>query len=344
MDPVGIGIIGSGYMARTYAQVLAQHARGATLRAVAVGRRAAGLAEEYRVAYAESLEALLARDDVAAVILATPEQFRLPQVRAAAAAGKHILSEKPLAPTVADAQAMRAAAAAAGVNLMVCHTARYRGTFARAHALVADGTVGRVRQMRSYAMGTLADFRAFVDEKPWIADPAGGGFFFDQAVHNFDFMRYLTGSEARQVFAFVTTQSDAPWPGMSVMAQVGFANGAMAQLNLCFELPDCLFPEQTFRFEVVAEHGLLDFDMYTSVRLGQRGAWTTVWSQPSFDFVNDPNSPIRLEAHAAMLQEFIDSVRERRRPAITADDGIAAVALCEACLRSARTGAVVHLE
>ena len=207
----------------------------------------------------------------------------------------------------------------------------------------ADGTVGRVRQIRSYAMGTLADFRAFVDEKPWIADPAGGGFFFDQAVHNFDFMRHLTGSEARQVFAFVTTQSDAPWPGMSVMAQVGFADGTMAQLNLCFELPDCLVPEQTFRFEVVAEHGMLDFDMYTSVRLGQRGTWTTVWSQPSFDFVNDPNSPIRLEAHAAMLQEFIDSVRERRRPAITADDGIAAVALCEACLRSARTGAVVHL-
>ena len=343
MERVRIGIVGSGYMGRTYAEVLARHTRGAELKAIAVGRRAYALAAEYGVAAEASIEALVARPDIDAVILATPEQIRLGQVRAAATAGKHILSEKPLAPSVADAQAMLAACNAAGVTLMVCHTARYRGTFARAQALVADGTLGKVRQIRTYAMGTLQDFVDFVGVKPWIVEPTGGGFFYDQAVHNFDFMRWITGSEAQQVCAFVTTQSDTPWPGMSVMAQVRYTNGAMAQLNLCFELPGAEFPEHAFRFQIVGERGLLDFDMYTSLRLGRNGGWETVWEQPKFDFVKEPNSPIRLAAHAAMVQEYIDSLRERRRPAITGEDGLAAIETCEACMRSSETGQMIVL-
>ncbi len=73
---------------------------------------------------------------------------------------------------------------------------------------------------------------------------------------------------------------------MAIMAQLRYASGAMAQMNLCFELPDAEFPEHTTRFQVVGEQGLLDLDMYTSVRLGQRRTWETIWEQPVIDFVN----------------------------------------------------------
>jgi predicted dehydrogenase len=343
METVRIGIVGSGFMGRTYAEVLDKHTRGAELVAVAVGRRAAQLAAEYGIAHEPTVEALVARPDVDAVILATPEQIRLEQVRAAAAAGKHVLSEKPFAPDVAQADQMIAACRAAGVTLMVCQTARYRGTLARAKQLVDAGRIGKVLQIRTYAMGMRQDFADFVELKPWIVEPTGGSFFYDQAVHNFDYMRWLTGSEARQVFAYVTTQTGMPWPGMTIMAQVLYESGAMAQMNLCFELPEAEFPEHTTRFQIVGEQGLLDLDMYTSLRLGQRRAWETVWEQPPIDFVNDPNSPIRLEAHAAMVQEFLNSLLEERAPAITGADGRAAVETCEACMISARTGQAVSL-
>lgn len=343
MDTVRIGIVGSGFMGRTYAEVLARHVRGARLAAVAVGRRASQLAADYGIAAEPTIEALVARPDIDAVILATPEQIRLPQVRAAAAAGKHVLSEKPLAPDVAQADQMIAACRAAGVTLMVCQTARYRGTLAHAKQLVDAGEIGKVLQIRSYAMGTRQDFADFVQLKPWIVEPTGGSFFYDQAVHNFDFMRWLTGSEVRQVFAYVVTQTDLPWPGMSIMAQLRYASGALAQLNLCFELPDAEFPEHTTRFQVVGAAGLLDLDMYTNVRLGRNRTWRTIWEQPAIDYVNEPNSPIRLAAHAAMVQEFISSLLEGRAPAIRGEDGRAAVETCEACIISARTGQAVSL-
>lgn len=343
MDTVRVGIVGSGFMGRTYAEVLARHVRGARLVAVALGRRAGQLAADYGVVAEPTIEELVARPDIDALILATPEQIRLPQVITAARAGKHVLSEKPLAPDVAQADQMIAACRTAGVTLMVCQTARYRGTLARAKQLVDQGRIGKVLQIRSYAMGTRQDFADFVKLKPWIVDPAGGSFFYDQAVHNFDFMRWLIGSEVEQVFAYVTTQTGMAWPGMTIMAQLRYTGGALAQLNLCFELPDAEFPEHTTRFQIVGEQGLLDLDMYTSLRLGQQRTWQTIWQQPAIDYVNEPNSPIRLAAHAAMVQEFIDSLREGRAPAICGEDGRAAVETCEACMISARTGQAVRL-
>jgi predicted dehydrogenase len=343
METVRVGVVGSGFMGRTYAEVLDKHARGAELVAVAVGRRAPDLASDYGIACEASIEALTARPDIDAVILATPEAIRLDQVRVAAAAGKHILSEKPLAPDVAQADQMIAACREAGVTLMVCQTARYRGTLWRAKQLVDEGRIGKVRQIRTYAMGTLQDYTEFVGLKPWIADPEGGGFIYDQAVHNFDFMRWLTGSEVVQVFAYVATQSDVPWPGMTMMAQIRYASGAMAQVNLCFELPGTDFPEHTTRFQIIGEKGLLDLDMVTNLRLGMNGTWEVLWEQPPIDFVNEPNSPIRLEAHAAMVQEFLDSLLQGRAPAIPGEDGRAAIETCEACMLSARIGQAVTL-
>src|SRR5215217_2969303 len=102
MEVVGIGVIGAGFMGLTYSEALARHVRGARLAGIAGGSRAAGLAAEYAVPGGPSVDALLASDDVQAVILATPDQDRLALTLRAAAAGKHVLAEKPMASTVAD--------------------------------------------------------------------------------------------------------------------------------------------------------------------------------------------------------------------------------------------------
>ena len=97
MRTVGIGMIGSGFMGLTYAEVVARHVAGARLAAVAGGRRAKDLAAEYGVAAESSIAALLARDDVDAVSICLPDRLHTGVAVMAAEAGKAILLEKPLA-------------------------------------------------------------------------------------------------------------------------------------------------------------------------------------------------------------------------------------------------------
>src|SRR5438105_1674813 len=115
MPPIGIGMVGSGFMGLTYSEAITRHVTGAKLVAVAGGTRAAKLAADYGVAAEPSVAALLARPDVDAVVLATPDQVHKDLAVQAAAAGKHVLVEKPMAPTVADCDAIIDACRKAGV-------------------------------------------------------------------------------------------------------------------------------------------------------------------------------------------------------------------------------------
>jgi len=94
--------------------------------AITGGRRAEQLAADYSVPADTSVDALLARDEVQAVVLATPDLDRLDLTRKAAAAGKHVLAEKPMAPTVAECDQIISVCAAAQVNLAVVKTERFR--------------------------------------------------------------------------------------------------------------------------------------------------------------------------------------------------------------------------
>ena len=119
------GILGSGFMGRTHAEAI-RHLPNASLSAVACGRRAEQLASEYGAALCASAEELIARDDVDAVIVATPQFVHAEQALAAAAAGKHLFIEKPMATTVADCDAILAACAAGDLSLSVGYQQRYR--------------------------------------------------------------------------------------------------------------------------------------------------------------------------------------------------------------------------
>ncbi len=100
--PIGFGIIGSGNMARVYADALATQVTGGRLTAIALGTRAESLASEFGVATEPSAESLAARPDVDVVVIATPHSTHLPLALEVAAAGKHVYLEKPMALDVAE--------------------------------------------------------------------------------------------------------------------------------------------------------------------------------------------------------------------------------------------------
>lgn len=343
MQTIGVGMIGSGFMGLTYCEVVARHAIGCRLVAITGGRRATKLAEDYGVSAEPTIQALLARDDIQAVVLATPDQNRLELTNLAAAAGKHVLAEKPMAPTVAECDQMIASCAAAKVNLAVVKTERYRKITQKAKELIDNGTLGPLQMLRTVSAFPLPLARQLIDERKWLTDPRGGGLFMGMASHNTDFLRWLTGRNAVKVFAQCTTFSDLPGPPLSIMAQIVFEGNIMAQLWITAELPSPSLPSSEVRFQVFGRDAMLDLENFEYLDVGQGEKWERVYTPERFDYLKEPKSPIRLYPHIGVIQEFIDSIRQQRPSRVGGAEGRAAVELCEACLLSAKSGEAVSL-
>lgn len=334
-NSIGIGMIGAGYMALTYAEALARYVRGARLTAVAGGTRAPGLAASYGATAAPSIAALLERSDVDAVIIVTPDQHHCEQALLAAAAGKHVLVEKPMAPSVAQCDAMIAACRAAGVQLAVVKTERYRRVTIRAKQLIDEGRIGPIQMLRTISCFPEALGREILESRPWYTDPAGGGLFMSMASHNADMLLWLTGLRAQQVFAQVNTFGSSGVPAQSVMAQIVFEQGVMGHLWISAEMPAPSLPSSEVRFQVVGRRGIIDFEDYEFLDLGADDRWERLLTPERFDYLRDPTSPIRLEPHIGVVQGFVDGIHAQRPPDVPGEAGRAAVAICEACLRSA---------
>jgi len=343
MQTIGVGMIGSGFMGLTYSEVIARHAQGCQLVAIAGGRRAAQLATDYGASLETSVDALLARDDIHAVVLATPDVNRLELTLKAAAAGKHVLAEKPMAPTVAECDQMIAACSVAGVNLAVVKTERFRKITQKAKQLIDDGILGPLQMLRTVSAFPLPLARQLFDERAWMADPRGGGLFMGMASHNTDFLRWLTGRNAVKVFAQATTYSDIAGPPLSVMAQIVFEGNIMAQMWITAELPNPSLPSSEVRFQVFGRDAMFDLENFEYLDVGKGDKWERVYTPERFDYLKEPKSPIRLYPHIGVIQEFIDSIREERPPRVGGVEGRAAVEICEACLISATTGEAVSL-
>src|SRR3990170_1244906 len=230
MQTVGVGMIGSGFMGLTYSAAITGFVKGAKLVAVAGGRRVPEIAAEFHVPAESSIESLLSRKDVDAVVLATPDQHRVELTRKAAVAGKHVLVEKPMAPTVAECDAMIAACNVAKVNLGVVQTERFRRITRKAKQLIDEGAIGPVWMMRTISCFPITLTRELYETRQWMLDPHSGGLFMGIASHNADFLQWISGANATQVFAQVNTFSDVPAPAQSVMAQIVFENGIMAHM------------------------------------------------------------------------------------------------------------------
>ena len=96
-------------------------------------------------------------------------------------------------------------------------------------------------------------------------------------------------------------------------------------------------------FQVFGRDAMLDFENFEYLDVGKGEKWERVYTPERFDYLKEPKSPIRLFPHIGVIQEFIDSILEKRPPKVGGAEGRAAVELCEACLISAQTGQPVTL-
>lgn len=339
MTELRIALLGSGYMGRTYAECISKHNSRARLVAVSGGTRAPGLAADYGADYVADYAALLERADVDAVLVATPHVNHLEQVIQAAQQGKHVLCEKPLATSVSDCTRMIDLCHQAGVMLQVIQTLRFRGVPARAKQLIDAGAIGKVWMIRGQTL-----VRTYIiDKSSWAAQPENGGAFLDMGVHNFDIMRFWTGSEVQRVFSQITTFGAVDAPGMSAMTQLTMTNGVTVQQWMSFEVPTKYMTQSQHIYHILGEEGMIEVDGYGKLILAKGDTVETVWEQPAIDFVNRPLDPVRLEAFYTQTQAFVDDVLDGRPATVPGEEGRAAVAIVEAAQQSAQTGQVVEL-
>jgi len=128
------------------------------------------------------------------------------------------------------------------------------------------------------------------------------------------------------------------------MAVLGLRNGGMANVWVSWAIPSPNFPHSGFSARVVGESGILDLDAYGTLRLGRDGSWAVIAEQAPIDFRGKGMlDPVRMEAYGAQAREFVASIRERRRPSVTGEDGRAAVEVALAAYRSAKEQRTVIL-
>lgn len=339
MTNLRIALLGSGYMGRTYAECISKYNSRAELAAVSGGTRAPGLAADYDVDYVPTYEALLARSDVDAVLIATPHINHLEQVTQAAQAGKHVLVEKPMATSVVDCTTMIDACRQAGVMLQVIQTLRFRGVPARAKQLIQAGAIGQLWMIRGQTL-----VRTYIiDKSSWAAAPENGGAFLDMGVHNFDIMRFWSEAEVRRVYSHIQTYGTVDAPGMSAMTQLTMRNGVAVQQWMSFEVSTSYMTGSQHIYHILGSEGMIEVDGYGKLLLAKGDQVETVWEQPQIDFVNRPLDPARLEAFYTQTQAFVDDVLDNRPPTVSGEEGRAAVAIVEAARESARTGQALEM-
>ena len=257
---------------------------------------------------------LLARDDVEAVIVTSPNAEHREHVVAAARAKKHVLCEKPIATTRADGLAMVAACREHGVKFQTAFPVRFGAPAATLRRLVREGAVGTPLAIKATNPGRYPG--------GWFGDPAlaGGGAVMDHTVHVADLLRWIFEAEISRVYAEIDTRLHR---GLAVddvaTLLLTLSNGLIASLDPSWSRPATWPTWGGLTMEVVGDRGVIAMDAFSQhlQLVEDRGR--------SHVFV-----PWAEGGDLPMIRGFFDAVRDNADPPVTGEDGLRAmeVALC----------------
>jgi len=335
---IGVGLIGSGFIAHTYAEAL-QDARNAEITANYSRNpaRAGALAERWGIPRQyDDIAALCADPAVDLVVIALPNEAHLAATRIAAAAGKGIVCTKPLARTGDEAEAMLRIVRDAGAWHGYAESSVFSPNIAKAHQMVAAGAIGDLLTMRAREAHSGPHAPHF-----WDAVTAGGGALLDMGCHTIESARHFFGKDNRvtEVFAWGATlaHGDKTTGEDTAVALLKFERGQLATVESSWIEKGGM----QLRHEFVGSAGRLVTD--TSA--------TPVWGfieNPAGYLVEKADSetgwvfPVPEEARAygfsQEMRHFVDCFADKTVPAETFADGLVVNRVLDACYESMRSG------
>jgi predicted dehydrogenase len=256
--------------------------------------------------------------DIDAVMICTHHDSHTPLALAAAAAGKHILLEKPMALTADECSQITRAAETAGVTLAVDYKFRFAPSVMKVKELIEKPLV---------TVGQLTG--EITPDHSWTNDPViGGGLILGHACHTLDMVYYLNGSEPVQVYAeSIPEKPNDPSDIQGAVATLRFANGAIASLIMS-EAGENPYMSKWFTEVFDGVRTAVFHHHYQQVEIS--GAEPT--------HVESSGDPHAIGTHAFM-ENFIHAIRTGSEPAITAKDGLRATLIANRIVDSLRSGA-----
>ena len=313
-------VVGCG-TAATNLHLPALRAAGAEVSVFASRTRASAEAARDRWgrgAVVDYWEDAVTRDDVDAVVVATPNAAHVEVTVMAATAGKHVLVDKPMACTTAEVDEMIDAARGSGVTLVPFHNTRFAAPFVAAHEVVASGRLGAVTGFRA-AFGHAGP-QVWAPQATWFFDRnvSGGGCLIDLGVHIIDVVRYVTGDEIVAVSGMVNGTAGDVETDAQLLARLD--GGAIGSIHASWSSNSGSDQQLT----IVGTQGTLHLDTRTPLTLSPAAGERERVALP--------------ETTGTPLAELLAAIRGDRAPSVTAADGRAAVAVDEAAYRSAREG------
>jgi predicted dehydrogenase len=274
----------------------------------------------------DSLDELLATVDY--IDVATPTFTHHALVKRALEAGKHVISEKPLARTDAEADELSALAHQLGLQLYPAHVVRFFPEYVLLHDAVVDGQLGDLAVLRFSRSG------AFPTRTPWFADRAlSGGIIMDQMIHDIDIARWVAGPVTR-VSAVSSRAGDETAPVEAAHVLLTHSSGAISHIAGLWGPSHLPF---TTEYSVTGTEGSLSHSSaaernYTTHLLAPKGPSGLL---PDVDPAENP--------YFAELREFTTAFAGQGVPRVTAAEGAEAVRLANAALRSLDTGQPVEI-
>lgn len=317
MGQMGIGLIGTGRHGARYARHILRDFPDLYL--AGIWRRdheaARQQAEEWNCRQFDDYRELLVAPEVAAVVIVVPPTMHVQLLEAAADAGKAVLLEKPAAASLDDAVAISAAVRRARIPVMVAQTLRFNGVVEAVRA--AKECIGRIHAVRIS--------QRFEPSRPgWIDDPgvSGGGVMLHTGVHSFDMLRYLTGLDV------VSVQCESARVGTMHTEDNFVANVRMEDPMLLASIAGSRAAGgRNGPIELAGSEGQIVADHVLNFAMVVRGGDVERLTLP------EPVQTVR-----ATISAFVQALSTGGKMPIPLYDGLAAVAVVDACYESIRTG------
>lgn len=331
MAEVGLALIGCGRMGRSLISSVPELAEAELVVAMDAKPEAAeAVAREFGCDASDDLDATLGRDDVDAVIIATPNAQHAPNAIAAARAGKHVFTEKPMALTVRDAEAMIQAARQAGVKLMVGQVLRYLPPYVWILEQIRSGGWGE--PFAGQVSRIAGSWTGRVHDVPWrhtMAD--SGGALFEIHIHEIDFMCQIFG-EPTAVWAvtgrFMLDDVDY-YDTAAVLTR--FQGGKPVQ----FLTGNCAI-EGRYDGKILCTEANIYYTGFGDVHV--RTADGEVIDLTRKDLADKYEPGVKRE-----IREFVEAIAYDRPVTIPGEEGLRAVRVAEAAVKSGESGEVVRL-
>jgi predicted dehydrogenase len=319
--PINVACLGMGWWSDVLADAIK---RSDKLKIVACYTRTEQKRQTFAAKYgcksAPSYEAILEDRSIDAIINTTPNNVHLESTRAAAAAGKHMFLDKPIATTIADARAITAACSKAGVVLALGYQRRKESQFRWVRKQIDDGVFGKmVNAEANISRDRLGKFEA--GSWRYTSEGMPGGVMLQIGIHYADVLEYLIGP-IKSVMGSVA-QLVLPGENPDIASLIlEHENGARSTLNACYASAS-----EYYLMNIYGKEATAYYDLHQGMRFLKRG------NDHTESVSYDKNDTIVEE-----LEEFAAAVRGQGRPEMDGEKATASLAVLLAGVKSARDG------